>query len=1525
MREHIENLRKALLELPATGTEGFEGLLSIALTKITGVPFRLAASGSQFGIDGKATYEDDAVCFECKRYDGKIPKNEVISKIAELSVSDKGNIDLWVLGATTQASTQLVDAVRAHGEKNGITTLTLDWSDTDLPPLAVALAMAEPTATAFLSKNVKDSKLVSMVAAALKAISEDDRLTSHAVRIRRLLQEPTMGAGLAKQANDHWLTNVFCNKSQARLFLLQPLSPNDTASCTPAVRDLLLNQITPLLMGKPDGSITAILGDEGNGKSWLVAQSWLSLKEKPLMIVFTADDFSTISLVGDFTEILIVKLIAQTSGLFSDATRNRWRRKLKRWRNGERLDNLTLVVVIDGLNQRPHTDWGRIIEAMSIELDLIGGRLVITARSAYYTSWVRQRLQLHSPILEVNVPEWTDAERDAILAARGIQGAGLRPHVAASLRNPRLLGIALDLLQSAQIEELEELSVSRLLFEHMRVHERDAPSPRPAKEFARRLQDHAQEILSRIGSQKCDDLNIFDGGLEAVSDGRFFIPVEGDPTRYSLDEDGLTLALGFAVLDALRAAHRNGRDLGEVLKAMIEPISALDRAAEAVFAALTVACLDDEECSMEIGAAVVEAFAELQNPNAEEFPAFSALSAKRPKIFMHAAHRMCLASARQPNFDWIKAALFAIKENEQAWSEMSPLLQSWLGHYSLSPEARMFSHPSRDPAEKVEMERTERQNEINTRLDTLSTSEKKLLNTLVRKDNGDLATLSRLALMLIAGKPIAPFAMALAHWSFANALNAAHGVPNQEFTHLVRLNRVDWWGARESILRVCNVFEDTNVSRTGKWSLVSLLRATGDPGDAARAQVLVEELTADRERFEGWRLVEKYCATDPCDPESGKPENITKTAETYAVIDVSKIRLTMGCSAEDHFFAEARPGVVRFEAQLGIDKHREFIADVLERNGFSLRQGVFEIHNHNALVTHDHADRLVGRVMAGTAGWADENLRENERWIVSQYHLILAFPFLSVSQQLEAVLSEHAHENILLGLLDVAKPLDEDIFEAQLDKAIRDNDERAQFVVLALGRSTTSPASNNTRRHLIELTQSTSARVREQALGLTASIGDEPSINAVVTSGWSAAGATSDRGYEIWYGSCVILEAAARGMIPYDEALSRCAPQLYGRAATKLGVNAARAVSRLVDASIRRAIDLELAVPVPDIKLSQNDGAEPIRYRVSEKSSVSSDPSEALRLLSEDNEAFEERQKRIQAAFDAFDTALTKAQASIIIDGLQIQEFDVIVAADRKRAESWFDLFMSLPKTRLAAIHNIALLLAHALADEDSDRASRLFIALDDSEPLVRITYGRGDITLDAMALWSAKDHLVLEGLRFDRLDRARNDDELALEVLAALWNDKQALLQRYIEARLQTGQPAEMARALMVAGFSDNNKFNDEVLARYQNTPGFLGSAQLAAIYAYKRNAWSVHWYGRMREAKKPEDFWCYSVLFTKIVDGRFDVWRVGGLDDGEPYRMFWPSVKGRLKHRCEKWRSQREKKLFGEDAPSKLFLKNA
>src|SRR5687768_13135332 len=101
LRDQIDDLRDSLLSLAPTGERGFEGLIGVTLGAITGITFRLACSGSQFGVDGRPTYNADSICFEGKRYDGDIDRSDVLSKVAELSIRDTGEIDLWVLAATT--------------------------------------------------------------------------------------------------------------------------------------------------------------------------------------------------------------------------------------------------------------------------------------------------------------------------------------------------------------------------------------------------------------------------------------------------------------------------------------------------------------------------------------------------------------------------------------------------------------------------------------------------------------------------------------------------------------------------------------------------------------------------------------------------------------------------------------------------------------------------------------------------------------------------------------------------------------------------------------------------------------------------------------------------------------------------------------------------------------------------------------------------------------------------------------------------------------------------------------------------------------------------------------------------------------------------------------------------------------------------------------------------------------------------------------------------------------------------------
>ncbi len=121
-------------------------------------------------------------------------------------------------------------------------------------------------------------------------------------------------------------------------------------------------------------------------------------------------------------------------------------------------------------------------------------------------------------------------ELHEILSAEQIDLSRLSAPVKKTLQNPRVLAIAFELLDNAHIQDFQELSVERLLFEHFRISARDGNSAEPPETFIGRFSSHAQEIINRVNRQKHEDKLIFESADFA-----------GAP-RYELSADLLALS-----------------------------------------------------------------------------------------------------------------------------------------------------------------------------------------------------------------------------------------------------------------------------------------------------------------------------------------------------------------------------------------------------------------------------------------------------------------------------------------------------------------------------------------------------------------------------------------------------------------------------------------------------------------------------------------------------------------------------------------------------------------------------------------------------------------------------------------------------------------------------------------------------------------------------------------------------------------------------------------------------------------------
>ncbi|MFK4539853.1 hypothetical protein ABIA00_008036 [Bradyrhizobium ottawaense] len=1515
---HLEALKAGLQTLKDSGTDGFEGLLAAVLSEVCGQPFRVASSGSQRGRDGDSAFDEGATYFEAKLYEDSVPQAAVSGKIVDLANDDKGQVDTWILCATSPVSSQHADKYRGSLAAIGIGCLILDWPPGTLPLLAVLLAMAAPRVERFVQDHSQDPSAITSLRADLDAVATDSQFAGMSTSLRSMVRDGSVGLGLAKAANQSALVKAFSDRREARRLFGQPLAPMDKSGLAWAERPALVQRIQTSISGVPDDRVVLVLGDEGTGKSWLVAKGWSTSQPAPLLAAFMASDLSMPEAMSNLEELLITKLSSQTGEVVTDAIRKRWKRRFAGWRANPAPKHIRLVVWVDGLNQAHSFPWPRWIDAMAGFLEEIGGRLIVTTNNWHYS---QIRWTVTTPFDRVIVADWSEGELKSILEAKGIKSDVLAAEVFGFLRNPRILGIAVELLDAKEIERVDELTVGRLLFEHLRRHDADPANASSARDFAKTLKSHAEEMIERLKSQNHDDLTIFELGkeLNAVSRSRFFEPVEGESDLYAIRREGLPLALGLALTSVLRKELRAGRDPEAKLAEVMEPISALSETSAVVFAALQISFLQ-EGCPAEVQAALAKYFVGLQNVSDDLYPAFEAMAKRSPEPFLRATHDAAFSRVRLPNVRWLILALLSASADPKHAAQIARQAQEWLCRHTLAPEVGMFRHSDRDAAkEAAELERLRQ--ELETRRSALSEPEREFLRERLQEDaRKGLPQLHSYALELLAGKPLEAAVPALIGWAFATALNPDFDSPDKHFRHLMRFNAVDWLRMRDAVRIACEPFLATEASNTAKRATVTMLSATGDPDDAARAHAVFEALDPHRPRF-SWHDPH-YSTADPCDPTTHAPANIDAIVTVSRNVDVAELSTSRGMTAQDHMVTRSTPALARFEPATAIKLRRAFARQALERTDvLSLRQAMIALLKDSAILEPDTVTRLIS---IGSAPLASEFLTDKGRirdeWLVQQYALRAAFPHQSGDQQLRALEAGGGNE-ALLDLLEATSPASEAEMNAALDRALTSHDSDRLAMVVSFAQFSRSPLSSAAKSRLVPLLSSADRGMRMRALALAARSRDPGFLRQFLATGWDAADCDAKNGHrEVWYGSRCLLVAADLGLIGAAEAVGRMGPNFYGFAA-QLSDEGAKAVADRVDVAFHRAIGVNDIPQFPLVQqpLTATEGQEPPLLSLVDQ--PARDIQQAFEILGESDDAFQQRQKRSWQAFDRFVERITLADARIILDDFSWGGFDAIVTRNPALANGWKRSLFAVQDGVFRALHAFATGLARAIAPTDPAGSAKLFARTAELRPFVNRVIGVSSIPAEAVAAWSRASIPEVCKLCFARLDGAANDSLIAAEVLAAHEAGAQAFIQEYVDERLAIQEPAKTARALLVCGFSDLNDHATRTLQRFEGSEGFIGQAQQAATYAYRRNEWARHWYREMKAATSPEEFWSCAVLFAKIVDGRFDLWNAECGSPGEIFARFMTTIDDGVESRIKKWQSKRQSKLFGGDIPDPIF----
>jgi hypothetical protein len=1319
--------------------------------------------------------------------------------------------------------------------------------------------------------------------------------------------------------NQTWLHSAFSDQARARTYFHQALSPRDPGSgASHLARADLTQRLTSFMQNTGAPVVCALLGEEGNGKSWLVADTWDRLPDPPLTLLITAERLAMATDRLALRRVLGAVLYEQTGSAFDVAALERWWDSERHVSDSSLEPGRRVVVVVDGLNQKRTADWGAILALLDDVLKPFVGRIVLTSRPAFFASYVQARLV--SGYEELLVDPWTVEERDQILRRAGVDPARLHPKTAQSLLNPRLLSIAIKLFGGSQIELIEALNVERLLFEYVWRFEQEGNEPLPVGAFAQQLQKHAAQILERA-LQRQDDITLFCGRLEAVAEGRFFSPVAGEPDLYSLNPEGLSLALGFAIVAELRKAERNQHALGDTVERLITPIRALDMTSAALLAALTIAGFDSTISDAAVKA-LLEAFVNAQNPDENEFPAFVSNVRRRIQALLALVEESCLGERTPANFDWIETAVMQLQDDGPSAKAIETAIERWLACISLAPELRVLAS-GRDAAD-VEADVARRQTELQRRMDDLSDPERQLFSSLVCID-GDTSRLSSLCFQLLTERDLEQFSTALVTWAFANQLNGPIFSPTDEFAYLLRFNTRDWIASRAALLAALErLLPDTSNSGARTQQLVYW--STGDPADAQAAE-LIQQRIYPGARNESWSHLSDFCASDPCDPASEEPLNLAATADRFAAIAVTGLHKDMSHTIEDMFFHDARTAVARFRPEVAVETHRRFLAELLRRTGLELRQATFAASEHGALVTRPLALKLLDMVRSGAATAALGGLPDKDQWGRLQHLLWLSFPSLHAEEQLDGLVIGGGERNFLLDLVDVIEPHAVDRMTELLDKAIIDADLQRQFMLLVLVQLDVAYHTESIEMKALQLLTSADRPVRTQALGFLAQSAC-PKTLRLAFDRWVCLSAPGEHRLEQWAAGRLLVAASRCGTIAVADAVWHIPPEFAPALLSALGDDPAVLVG-VLEPLFQRLLDQAVSAPAVAIELvNDNHGLDrPTYVRLAPLVSSEDDKLEGrLRALSANQaDDFNRRQEELHAVFDRFAKALEQQQMGALIN---IVPLDCLVPVEARCpgwCEQWAARFIECMTDRPALIpqlFNFGVALAFTVAGSAPILSTRLFRLLGGRDAIAAIRSGRARLDFVRVAVWRAEPSGALQELWQERLGSTRNDAELAEEVLAALLAGRSAELESIAAAWLAAREPRRVATGLLIIGFADFGDRADALFAGFDGVCGFLGEALAVARASHRRNVWAKHWHGLMAKAQTAEEFWRYQILLTKIADGRIELWRRKE-PATEVYRRYWPMVLRPLTRRFEKWQAKRKDGFLGGKLPAACYMR--
>ena len=683
-----------------TDPQIFESLCEVMLTELVGRQFRRAKAGFQGGRDIDAEPGGIVTHVECKRYSRKLRAREIQGEFAQALNLDK-RLELYVLCSSVPVDAQLASQMREQAAPHLVHVLFLDGAKT-LSPLVLCFAATLQWRERAWWSGVP--VITNELAQTLEKPGAEEMLS----RIKKALAGVDAGLAAVRDKISLELRRAFTSDAVSRDLFGQPLSVLQDTSST--IRRVKLEEclLAWLSSWKSNNGPALIMGNEGVGKTWALA-AWIAdnLQKLPPVLFVTRRDTVTANLI----KVLASALSRWAAG----PTEEVWERWITKRINDDSA-NPFLLVVFDGVNERPDAPWQELLQ------EAVGKhriQVILTSRprfaefhlgyDASNSSPANESWYINSPVNGIRVEEFDDEELDAAVNRAGLKRTMFSSSVRNFLRVPRYFRVALENVRSVQ--DSGDITVERLLFFDFRNRVslgrfhlvREMPDQK-WHEALRKLvgvkyEDvtttseptqaviHEADIERLIGGETRLGHDAVERCLSEIVEGRLFEKVGRG--RYKVNPTLAKYALGAVLLEEVTDKIEIGWAAAEQrLAEFCEPLAGLDFLASIVRAATAIAILSKERCSESVKALLLATWADIQNA---DFPSvFAAYARSAPHTYLDVAELLEQRDAlRGQGGDFIFQAILRLREVPELQPTLADRFARWIGW---DESASMFSH-----------------------------------------------------------------------------------------------------------------------------------------------------------------------------------------------------------------------------------------------------------------------------------------------------------------------------------------------------------------------------------------------------------------------------------------------------------------------------------------------------------------------------------------------------------------------------------------------------------------------------------------------------------------------------------------------------------------------------------------------------------------------------------------------------------------------------------------------------------------